>query len=75
MTNSAMNRGTVQPHLPQLTDEEDEHEPEKCGCSSRADQNDYLDVWPSFIPWKDKDRHKIEKTTKKKVPSGLFMSS
>lgn len=63
-----MNRETVQPHLPELTDEEDEHEPKERGCSSRAHQNDYLNVWPSFIPWKDKDRHYKEKTKQKKVP-------
>lgn len=63
----------MQPHLPQLADEENEHEPEECGCSSRAHQNDYLNVWPSFIPCEDKELHEIEKTNKKKTRSlGAF---
>lgn len=57
----------MQPHLPQLADEEDEHEPEERGCSSRAHQNDYLNVWPSFIPWKDRDCHNKEKTKKERL--------
>lgn len=46
-------------YLPQLADEEDKHEPKERGCSPRAHQNDYLDVWLPLIAWKEKNCHKL----------------
>lgn len=45
-------RSNVTSHLPQLADEEDEHEPEERSCGSRTHQNDYLNICLPFIPCK-----------------------
>lgn len=42
-------------YLPELADEENEHDPEERGCSSRRHQNYHLNIWFSFIPWKEKN--------------------
>lgn len=40
-------------YLAELSDEEDEHEPEERGCSSCAHQDDYFNVWLG-VAWKEK---------------------
>lgn len=42
-------------YLPQLADEEDEHEPEEGGGGSSAHQNYNLHVWLPFFPCRESE--------------------